>query len=133
LWSFPADAPWGVTPLQNGNLSIIDRLGVREITRRGDIAWSFAQPDVPDYRFSTFQQAWRLQNGNTVVFNWVNEWNSKKEERTGTLQAIELTPLKEVVCALASWTPPADLGPLTTLQVFDEPSAPENFHFGPIH
>ena len=133
LWSFPADAPWGVTPLLSGNLLITDRIGVREITRRGDTVWTFAQTDVPDYRFSSFQQAWRLQNGNTVVGNWVNEWSTKPEERTGTLQALEVTPAKEVVWALASWTPPANLGPLTTLQFLDEPSAPENVHFGPIH
>jgi hypothetical protein len=133
LWSFPCDTPWGVTPLPNGNFLITDRIGVREITRRGDAEWTFAQSDVPDYRFSTFQQAWRLPNGNTVVSNWVNEWSTKPEERTGTLQALELTPSKEVVWALASWTPPANLGPLTTLQFLDEPSAPENAHFGPIH
>jgi len=133
LWSFPADSPWGVTPLVNGNLLITDRVGVREVTRRGDTVLTFAQPDAPDYRFSTFQQAWRLQNGNTVITNWVNEWNTKPEERTGTLQALEVSPSKEVVWALASWTPPANLGPLTTLQFLDEPSAPENVHFGPIH
>jgi outer membrane protein assembly factor BamB len=133
LWSFPADSPWGVTPLLNGNLLITDRTGVREITRRGDTAWTFAQSDALDYKFTTFQQAWRLQNGNTVVTNWVNEWNTKPEERTGTLQALELTPSKEVVWALASWTPPSNLGPLSTLQFLDEPSAPENMHFGPIH
>jgi hypothetical protein len=133
LWSFPSDAPWGITPLLNGNMLITDRIGVREITRRGDAVWTFTPSDVPDYRFSTLQQAWRLPNGNTVVTNWVNEWNTKPEERTGTLQALELTPSKEVVWALASWTPPANLGPLTTLQFLDEPSAPENVHFGPIH
>jgi hypothetical protein len=112
---------------------ITDSIGVREITRRGDAVWTFAQSDVPDYRFSTFQQAWRLPNGDTIVSNWVNEWSTKPEERTGTLQALELTPAKEAVWALASWTPPANLGPLTTLQFLDEPSAPENVHFGPIH
>jgi outer membrane protein assembly factor BamB len=30
LWSFPADGPWGVTPLSNGNVLITDRQGVRE-------------------------------------------------------------------------------------------------------
>jgi hypothetical protein len=133
LWSFPSTAPWGVTPLSNGNLLITDRIGVREITRRGDTIWSFAPSDVPDYKFSYLQQAWRLSNGNTVVSNWVNEWSTTPEQRTGTLQALELTPSKEIVWALASWAPPADLGPLTTLQFLDEPSAPENVHFGPIH
>jgi hypothetical protein len=133
LWSFPSERPWGVTPLANGNLLITDRIGVREITRRGDTMWIFAPSDVPGYRFSNLQQAWRLSNGNTVIGNWVNEWSTTTEERIGTLQAVEVTPSKEVVWALASWTPPANLGPLTTLQFLDEPSAPENVHFGPIH
>jgi len=34
-------------------------------------------------------------------------------------QAIEVTPNKKVVWALRSWTPPADLGPATTIQVLD--------------
>ncbi len=106
---------------------------MREITHRGDAVWTFGQSDAPDYKFTTFQQAWRLSNGNTVVTNWVNEWNTKPEERIGTLQALELTPSKETAWALASWTPPTNLGPLTTLQFLDEPSAPENVHFGPIH
>jgi hypothetical protein len=133
LWSFPATAPWGVSPLSNGNLLITDRIGVREITRHGDAVWTFAPSDVPDYKFSILQQAWRLANGDTVVSNWVNEWSTTLEERVGTLQALELTPSKQVVWALASWTPPANLGPVTTLQFLDEPSVPEDVHFGPIH
>jgi hypothetical protein len=46
------------------------------------------------------------------------------------LQAIEVTPTKQVVWALASWTEPANLGPATTFQFLDEPSAPEDAHFG---
>ena len=133
LWSFPAVTPWGVTPLSNGNLLITDRIGVREITPRGDTAWTFAPSDVPEYRFSNLQQAWRLPNGNTVVSNWVNEWSTTLDERIGTLQALELTPSKQVVWALASWAPPANLGPVTTLQYLDKASVPEDVHFGPIH
>jgi outer membrane protein assembly factor BamB len=133
LWSFPSEGPWGATPLANGNLLITDKIGVREITRRGDAVWTFAPSDVPGFKFSILQQAWRLSNGNTVVSNWVNEWSTTPEERSGTLQALELTPSKEVVWALSSWTSPANLGPVTTLQFLDEPSAPENVHFGPIH
>jgi hypothetical protein len=46
------------------------------------------------------------------------------------VQAIEVTPQKQVVWALASRTDPADLGPATTFQFLDEPSAPEDAHFG---
>jgi len=73
-----------------------------------------------------------LPNGNTVVNNWVNEWSTTAEERVGTIQALELTPAKDVVWALDSWTPPAELGPATTIQFLDTPSAPEDVHFGSI-
>lgn len=132
LWSFPATAPWGVTPLQDGNILITDRIGVREVTRRGDTVWAFNPSDASGYHFASLQQAWRLPNGNTVLNNWVNEWNTTEEERIGTLQALEVTPDKNVVWALHSWAPPADLGPATTIQFLDNPYAPEDVQFGSI-
>jgi len=131
LWSFPAATPWGVAPLANGNVLITDRLGVREVTRRGDAVWTFNPSDV-GYRFVTLQQAWRLPDGNTVVNNWVNEWSKSAENSPGTVQALEVTPAKQVVWALREWTPPANLGPATTIQFLDDPSAPEDVHFGEI-
>ena len=71
-----------------------------------------------------------MPNGDTVINNWVNEWSTKPEDRAGTVQAIEVTPQKQVVWALASWTDPANLGPATTFQFLDEPSAPEDAYFG---
>jgi PQQ-like domain len=133
LWSVPATVPWGVSPLANGNVLVTDRTGVREVTRRGSSVWTFSASDLPDYHFASLQQAWRMPNGNTVVNNWVNEWDSTPENRNGTLQVLELTPAKQVVWVLNSWTPPADLGPATTIQFLDQPSAPEDVHFGPIH
>jgi hypothetical protein len=130
LWSFPADRPWGVNQLANGNVLMTDSKGVREVTRRGDTAWSWSPADAPGYRFSSLQQAWRLRNGNTVINNWVNEWSAAPNQLTGTLQAIEVTPEKLVVWALASWTDPANLGPATTFQFLDEPGVPEDVHFG---
>jgi hypothetical protein len=132
LWSFPATVPWGITPLANGNVLITDRTGVREVTRSGDAVWTFSPSDVPEYHFASLQQAWRLPSGNTVVNNWVNEWDTAPENRNGTLQALELTPAKQVVWVLNSWTPPADLGPATTIQFLDQPAAAEDMHFGPI-
>ncbi|WP_263418228.1 beta-propeller domain-containing protein [Terriglobus albidus] len=133
LWSFPATSPWGVSPLENGNVLITDRVGVREVTRRGDTVWSFTPAEAPEYHFTSLQQAWRLPNGNTVINNWVNEW-SKNYATAGphTIQAIEVTPEKEVVWALREWDPPTNLGPSTTLQFLDQPSAPEAVHFGEI-
>jgi hypothetical protein len=130
LWSFPADRPWGVTPLANGNVLITDSKGVREVTRRGDSVWNWTPADTPGAKFSSLQQAWRLPNGNTVINNWVNAWSAKPQDMVGTLQAIEVTPAWQVVWVLASWTEPANLGPATTIQFLDEPSAPEDVHFG---
>jgi len=81
------------------------------------------------YTFASLQQAWRLPNGNTVINNWVNEWNAPAAEVAGTLQAIEATPSKQIVWALDAWTEPAKLGPATTLQFLDLPPA-EDVHFG---
>jgi hypothetical protein len=33
---------------------------------------------------------------------------------------------------LRAWGDPVDLGPSTTIQVLDEPSVPEDVHFGDI-
>ncbi len=133
LWSFPGAGTWGVTPLTSGNVLITDQQGVREVSRRGDSVWSFNPSDV-GYSFASLQQAWRLPNGNTVINNWVNEWQKASPlNGPGTVQAIEVTPAKQVVWALRSWDAPADLGPATTIQFLDSPSATEDVHFGPIH
>ena len=133
LWSFPGAGPWGVTPLASEDILITDSKGVREVTRRGDSVWSLNPSDV-GYPFASLQQAWRLRNGNTVINNWVNEWQKTTPENgPGTVQAIEVTPAKQVVWALQSWNPPANLGPATTIQFLDFPSAPEDVHFGPVH
>ena len=131
VWSFPGTHIWGVTPLANGNVLITDSVGVREITHRGDTAWSFTPHEVPGYKFDNLQQAWRLPNGNTVIDNWVNEWSSTLTEQS--LQLLEITPDKKVVWALHSWQPPFALGPATTFQSLDSSFEPENLHFGEFH
>jgi hypothetical protein len=133
LWSFPAMSPWGVTPLANGNVLITDKLGVREVTRRGDSVWTFSPSDAAGYTFANLQQAWRLSNGHTIINNWVNEWSKSPENGPGTLQALELTPAKQVVWALCAWSAPASLGPATTIQILDDAAKPEDVHFGQIH
>ena len=132
LWSFPAPGAWGVEPLANGNILITDRQGVREVTRRGDTAWSWKPADTPTQHFVSLQNAWRLPNGNTVINSWTNEWTKDDNNRPGQIQAVELSPEKQVVWVLQSWSPPAALGPATTIQFLDTPSAPENVHFGDI-
>ncbi|MCU1321613.1 MAG: hypothetical protein JWM43_1262 [Acidobacteriaceae bacterium] len=137
LWSFPAPRAWGVEPLASGNILITDRLGVREVNRRGDSIWSWSPADTPAYHFNNLQLATRLPNGNTLINNWVNEWDKPPVGQTAndhsqTIQAIELGPQKQTVWILRQWAPPANLGPATTIQLLDQPSAPENVRFGTI-
>jgi hypothetical protein len=138
LWSFPGKGVWGVTPLENGNVLITDSVGVREVTRRGDVAWNWLKTDAPGVKFDNLQQAWRLPNGNTVIDNWGNEWNAASGKLGAeTLQAIEVTPEKKVVWVLKAWGQDGlpSLGPATTFQFLDGPMAkekPEDVHFGDI-
>lgn len=125
----PADSPWGVTPLPGGNWLITDRKGTREITPEGRTAWEFTRADAPGYQLDNFQLAWRLPNGNTLLNTWFNQWSGELNPATAPVQALELTPDKKIVWALRSWTEP-NLGPSTTIQILDEPTAPEKVTFG---
>ena len=131
IWSFPAPNVWGVTPLKNGNFLIVDRSGVREVNRNAETTWAFAREEAGDYKLPNLQLAWRLPNGNTLINNWVNEWSGPVDKSNAPVQALEVTPDKKVVWALRSWSDP-DLGPATTIQILDEPEAPENATFGEI-
>jgi hypothetical protein len=134
VWSFPATGPWSADPLANGNVLITDRVGVREVTRRGDTVWSWTPADAPGYKFASLQEARRLANGNTVINNWVNEWTKNADNAPGSVQAIEVTAAKQIVWALREWTPPTALGPATSIQFLDQPGTPamEDAHFGQI-
>jgi len=131
VWS--ADVPggaWSAVRLKNGHTLVCGKVA-REINSQGETVWEFTSDDVPDYKFNSMQIATRLPNGNTLINNWVNQWSSKTDPNTAPVQALEITPGKKVVWALRSWTNP-DLGPSTTIQLLDEPDAPEQVHFGSI-
>jgi len=130
--SWPCMNPWGVTPLKNGNLLIVDRPSIREVTLDGKTVSTITpSTDAPEYQMNSLQMAWRLPNGNTLVNNWFNEWSGKLDRAAPPIQAVEFTPDKKIVWALRSWENP-DLGPATTIQILDEPEAPENVTFGDI-
>ena len=130
--SFAAANPWGVTPLKNGNILIVDRPSIREVTPTGEtVATLTPDTDSPDFKMSSLQMAWRLPNGNTLVNNWFNEWSGKLDRANPPVQAVEFTPDKKIVWVLRSWENP-DLGPATTIQILDEPDAPERVSFGDI-
>jgi len=127
-----APNPWGVTPLKNGNLLIVDRPSIREVTPQGDTVSTLTPAiDSPDFPLTSLQLAWRLPNGNTLVNNWFNEWSGTVDRAHPPVQLVEFTPDKKIVWVLSAWENP-DLGPATTIQILDEPSAPEQVTFGDI-
>jgi hypothetical protein len=131
IWSMPTQGAWGVTPLANGNLLIVERTGVREVNRAKETVWSWSRADQTDYKMSNLQMAWRLPSGNTLINNWVNQWQGPIDKSTAPVQAIELTPDKKVVWALRAWSDP-DLGPATTIQILGDNPPTDNVTFGDI-
>ncbi len=130
--SWAAGNPWGVTPLKNGNILIVDRPSIREVTLMGEtVATITPSADSPDFKMNSLQLAWRLPNGNTLVNNWFNEWGGKLDRMNPPVQAVEFTPDKRIVWVLRSWENP-DLGPATTIQILDDADAPEQVNFGSI-
>jgi hypothetical protein len=121
LWSLDVPGIWSATPLKDGNVLVVsNHKFVRELNRAGQTVWEWTPADAPDYKFNNLQLAVRLPNGNTIINNWFNQWNGKINATNASVQAIEVTPDKKVVWALRSWTPPADLGPATTIQILDK-------------
>lgn len=132
LRSFPAPNPWGVTPLKNGNFLVVDRPSIREVTPQGETVSTLTPAtDSSDFKMTSLQNAWRLPNGNTLVNNWFNEWSGQVDRNNPPVQLVEFTPDKKIVWVLRSWENP-DLGPATSIQILDEPTAPENVSFGGI-
>ncbi len=121
LWSADVPGIWSATALKNGNVLVVsNRKFIRELNRKGETVWEWTPADAPDYQFENLQLAWRLPNGNTVINNWFNQWGGKLDPENPPVQAIEVTPARKIVWALRSWTPPANLGPATTIQILDE-------------
>ena len=132
VWSYSIDGPWSAVRLKNGNTLIAtSKKMIREVDPSGKTVWELRPEDLPDYKISNFQIAVRLPNGNTLLNNWANI-KTPGERTNGPVQALEVTANKKLVWALRSWTDPADLGPATTIQLLDKPSAPEKVHFGNI-
>jgi hypothetical protein len=122
LWSVEAPGVWDAEPLRNGDVLISGNTNkyVREVDRKGETVWEFTAADVPAYGMTNFQTATRLKSGNTLITQWMNEWNGPVDRDHPPVQAIEVTPDKKVVWVLRSWIPPADLGPSTTIQILQE-------------
>lgn len=120
LWAQDVPGIWSATPLENGNVLAVSNRGfVREINRQGETVWEWSPADAPGYGLTNLQLATRLSNGNTIINNWFNQWSGPADPARPTVQAIEVTPGKEVVWALRSWEAPAALGPATTIQILE--------------
>src|ERR1700682_1732541 len=52
----------GVTPLKNGNVLVVDRKSVREITNRGETVATFVREDALPHKIGSLQFAWGLPN-----------------------------------------------------------------------
>ena len=112
--------------LANGNTLTCGRT-VRELNPHGETVWEFTSADVPDDKFNSMQLAMRLPNGDTLIESVERQRGSEHRAGAG---AGNFTGQKSV-WALRSWVNP-NLGPATTIQLLDEPAAPENTHFGSI-
>ena len=126
IWSCPAPSCWAAVRLKNGN-TLLSGNGsnyVREVNPAGQVVWELTQKDIPDYHLFNVQECDRLANGDTLFCNWV-AGDKNRADWPGSVQVLEVTPAKRVVWALRQWTPPADLGPATSIQALDEPGIPE--------
>lgn len=122
LWSAEVTNCFSATQLANGNVLVATSGAqfVREINRQGQTVWEWTAADAPDYKFANTQVATRMPNGNTLINNWFSGSVEKISPDHRPVQAIEVTPDKKIVWALRSWTPPADLGPSTTIQILNK-------------
>ncbi len=134
LNSIDAPGVWSGVELKNGNILIASNDHyVREVTPSGATVSNFDLKHLPEYEIAP-QIAQRLQNGNTVVNSWFNQWSGKIGETNRPVQAIEFTPDNKIVWALSSWDAPTNLGPATIIQLFNDPNNInyETAHFGNI-
>ncbi len=119
IWSYKTPSPWAAVRLHNGNTLISDSKTriTREVNPKGETVWEFQLPfQSPDGTLLPDSQTCvRLNNGNTVFCSRGN--NGK------ACQFLEVTPDKKVVWALKDWT---NLGPVTAVQILDDPGIPEN-------
>lgn len=130
VWSMDAPKIWSAEPLANGNVLLCgnDRW-VREVNKQKEVVWDFKLDEYPQYKMTSPQIATRLDNGNTIINTWFSDWGDKLDLNNKPVQAIEVTPSKEVVWVLQSWEDP-NLGPSTTIQVLDQKRISEHVRFG---
>lgn len=127
LWSVDILSPWDAVRLKNGNTLISSNKGfAREVNPAGETVWDYTSEDAAKAGITlhNVQEVTRLDNGNTVLSNWV-AGALKPDQWPGSVQVFEVTPDKTVVWALSEWKKP-NLGPATSIQLLDQPGLAEN-------
>jgi hypothetical protein len=118
VWTYATPSPWSAVRLKNGNtlIQIESASAAREVDPRGATVWEFTKAGLPaGIMQGNTQTSDRLANGNTVIFS--------NGIASNLIQAVEVTPAKQVTWILQDW---ANLGPATAAQLLDEPGIPEN-------
>lgn len=126
LWSVAARSPWQAVRLNNGNTLIAGDAAryAREVNPKGETVWEFTAADAPGYKLGNIQTADRLVNGDTLLTSWI-AGDRNTADWPGTVQVLEVAPDKRIAWALSSWKDP-DLGPATSIQLLDQPDAPQD-------
>lgn len=130
LLSLDVPRPWSAEPLKNGNILVCSAENVLELDRNGKTVWQADAKILTDNRITSPQIAVRLDNGNTLVNNWFNQWNGPADPATVAPQAIEITPENKLVWVLSSWTEPLNLGPSTTILPLSRVGKAQKLKFG---
>lgn len=118
---------WGVEVLPDGNwLLTSNQCRVAEYTPEGKAVWSIDLNEHPELGVKSTQKSYKLDDGNILVGNWLNEWNRGEREARDAdpehapAQFVVITPAGKKVGEIRSWVNP-DLGPSTTWQRTDRP------------
>ena len=125
IWSVDSPSPWAAVRLQNGS-TLISGNGngfVHEVDKEGNIVWEYSRKDAPAWlKIYTVQEADRLDNGNTIISNWIGG-GVTDDEKKKSIQFFEVTPDKKIVWALSQWDNP-NLNNATAIQLLDKDLLP---------
>ena len=127
IWSVNSPSPWAAVRLKNGNTLISGNSNgfVREVDKQGKTVWEYTRADAPCWlTIYTVQEADRLENGNTIISNWIGGGHTD-EEKNKSIQFFEVTPDKKIVWALSQWQNP-NLNSATAIQLLNEKGVAEN-------
>jgi hypothetical protein len=125
VWTYTTARPWSAVRLKNGNTLIQDEsLGMtKEVNPAMQIVWQLAKTDLmlpAGTLMGNTQSCERLSNGNTVML--ADVYGISSANYVKSIQAVEVTPAKEIVWILQDWI---HLGDATSAQFLDEPGYPE--------